>query len=190
MLFIHLIAGNIFYGERNKCWSCNGNRTTKEAETVPTIGLALGSGGARGWCHIGALRELHALGFAPSVIAGCSMGALVGAAYVVGALDELEEWAHDLNWCKMARHLDINIAGGGLIDGKIHHPISQLQSAAGPQARNADCCNHIAANFTSITPASAALAHDPASKSSGSGPLSPIRRAPASPPVPASRGPA
>ena len=47
----------------------------------PKIGLALGSGGARGWCHIGVLRELEAMGLKPDVISGASMGALVGAIY-------------------------------------------------------------------------------------------------------------
>ena len=55
------------------------------------IGIALGSGGARGWCHIGALRALAEEGIEPSIVAGCSMGALVGAAYVAGALDALRK---------------------------------------------------------------------------------------------------
>lgn len=57
----------------------------------PGIGLALGSGGARGWCHIGVLRELDALGLRPAVVTGCSMGALVGAVWAAGLLDALEE---------------------------------------------------------------------------------------------------
>ena len=43
------------------------------------MGLALGSGGARGWCHIGVLRELDRQGVEPRIVPGCSMGALVGA---------------------------------------------------------------------------------------------------------------
>jgi NTE family protein len=84
----------------------------------PKIGLALGSGGARGWCHIGVLRALAGEGIEPDVVAGCSMGALVGAAYVAGALDALEEWAYTLNWRKAAGFLDVNLASGGLIQGK------------------------------------------------------------------------
>ena len=56
------------------------------------IGLALGSGAARGWAHIGVLRALARLGIHPDLIAGCSIGALVGAAYAAGELDALEEW--------------------------------------------------------------------------------------------------
>ena len=44
------------------------------------IGLALGSGSARGWAHLGVLRALSADGIAPDLICGCSIGALVGAA--------------------------------------------------------------------------------------------------------------
>ncbi len=84
----------------------------------PKIGVALGSGGARGWCHIGALRALAEEGVEPDVVAGCSMGALVGAAYVAGELDALEEWAYTVNWRKVAGFLDINLASGGLIEGK------------------------------------------------------------------------
>ncbi|MGO9173133.1 MAG: patatin-like phospholipase family protein [Rhodomicrobium sp.] len=82
------------------------------------IGIALGSGGARGWCHIGALRALAEEGIEPSIVAGCSMGALVGAAYVAGALDALEEFARSLTWPKIAGFFDVNPASGGLIEGK------------------------------------------------------------------------
>ena len=53
----------------------------------PKIGLALGAGAARGWSHIGILRELEAVGFKPDVIAGTSIGALVGGCYAAGELD-------------------------------------------------------------------------------------------------------
>ena len=84
----------------------------------PKIGVALGSGGARGWCHIGALRALAEEGIEPDIVAGCSMGSLVGAAYVAGELDALEEWAYTVNWRKAASFLDVNLASGGLIEGK------------------------------------------------------------------------
>ena len=48
------------------------------------IGVALGSGSARGWSHIGVLRELHALCVEPDIVAGTSIGALVGACYAAG----------------------------------------------------------------------------------------------------------
>lgn len=60
------------------------------------VGLALGSGSARGWAHIGVIRELEAAGIRPDVICGTSIGALVGGAYVAGELDRLEEWVQTL----------------------------------------------------------------------------------------------
>ncbi|HHQ4598268.1 TPA: patatin-like phospholipase family protein, partial [Aeromonas veronii] len=47
----------------------------------PRVGLALGSGAARGWAHIGVIRALERLGIKPDLIAGCSIGSFVGAAY-------------------------------------------------------------------------------------------------------------
>ena len=48
--------------------------------TRPRIGVALGGGSARGWAHIGVLEALTEIGLAPDVVAGTSIGALVGAA--------------------------------------------------------------------------------------------------------------
>ena len=67
------------------------------------IGLALGSGGARGWCHIGVLRALDDAGLRPDVVAGTSMGALVGAAWCSDALDNLEAFARSITPLSMAR---------------------------------------------------------------------------------------
>ena len=60
----------------------------------PRIGLALGSGSARGWAHIGAIRALEERGIKPDLVCGTSIGALVGAAYASGELDRLEKWVH------------------------------------------------------------------------------------------------
>ncbi|MCK5642807.1 MAG: patatin-like phospholipase family protein, partial [Gammaproteobacteria bacterium] len=84
----------------------------------PKIGLALGSGGARGWAHIGVLRALDERGIVPDYVAGCSMGALVGAAYVGGRLDALEDWALSITHRKMASLIDVNLLSGGLIEAK------------------------------------------------------------------------
>ncbi len=54
------------------------------------MGLALGSGAARGWAHIGIIRALERLGVKPDLVAGCSIGSFVGAAYAAGELDKLE----------------------------------------------------------------------------------------------------
>lgn len=84
----------------------------------PVIGLALGSGGARGWCHIGVLRELADMGIEAQVVAGSSMGALVGAAHAAGRLDALEDWARGLTLRSMLALIDMRIGGGGLVRGE------------------------------------------------------------------------
>ncbi len=81
------------------------------------IGLALGSGAARGWSHIGVLNVLMAEGIRPDVIAGSSIGALVGAAFATGHLDRLEAWARDLTWRGMVSLMDLSLSRGGLIRG-------------------------------------------------------------------------
>ena len=81
------------------------------------LGLALGSGAARGWAHIGVLQALHEAGIEPDIVCGTSMGALVGAAYVTGRLSVLKDWACVLTWPQVIRLLDVRLTGGGLIDG-------------------------------------------------------------------------
>src|SRR3954465_12934937 len=81
------------------------------------IGLALGSGSARGWAHIGAIRALEEKGVKPDVICGTSIGALVGAVYASGELDQLEAWATGRAWTKVVRLMDITWKGG-LIRGQ------------------------------------------------------------------------
>ena len=83
----------------------------------PPIGLALGGGVARGWAHIGAIRALIEAGIKPDIIAGTSIGALVGAAYLAGKLDTIEEWARALNKRKMLSYMDIRWGGSGLMRG-------------------------------------------------------------------------
>jgi NTE family protein len=80
------------------------------------IGLALGSGSARGWSHIGVIRALEKQGIKPDIIAGCSIGALVGAAYAGGHLDTLEEWVNKLRFIDVVRLLDVRM-NGGLLEG-------------------------------------------------------------------------
>lgn len=83
----------------------------------PLIGLALGSGSARGWSHIGVLRTLIDAGIEPDIVCGSSIGALVGAAYVDGDLDRLEEWTRSLTMQTVISFLDFSL-GSGLIKGE------------------------------------------------------------------------
>jgi NTE family protein len=82
------------------------------------IGLALGGGSARGWAHIGVLRALNDAGIHPDVVAGTSIGAVVGGCYVAGHLDALETFARSLTRRRVLGFLDFNFSGTGLITGK------------------------------------------------------------------------
>lgn len=78
----------------------------------------MGGGGARGWAHIGVLRTLEREGFSPTILAGTSMGAIVGGAYAAGRLDELETFALSLDRRAVWRLTDLNLGkGGGLVLG-------------------------------------------------------------------------
>ena len=83
----------------------------------PTIGLALGGGGARGFAHIGVLRTLLAHGIVPDIIVGTSIGAVVGGCHAAGRLDVIEEWGRGLTKRGILSYLDISLTGGGLIGG-------------------------------------------------------------------------
>jgi NTE family protein len=82
------------------------------------IGLALGGGSARGWAHIGVLRALSEAGIHPDIVAGTSIGAVVGGCYVAGHLDALEQFARTLTRRKVLGFLDFNFSGTGLITGQ------------------------------------------------------------------------
>ncbi|MCL4767352.1 MAG: patatin-like phospholipase family protein [Hyphomicrobiaceae bacterium] len=82
------------------------------------VGLALGCGAARGWAHIGVLRGLLQAGIVPDVVAGTSIGAVVGGCHVAGRLEPLEEFALSLTRRRVFGYLDFNMAGSGLITGQ------------------------------------------------------------------------
>lgn len=90
---------------------------TISSKTPQGIGLALGSGMARGFAHIGVLRVLNKNGIYPSIVAGSSIGALVGGSYLAGKLDDLEDWALKLNRFKVFSYLDFRVRSAGLIGG-------------------------------------------------------------------------
>ncbi|AAZ96010.1 conserved hypothetical protein [Thiobacillus denitrificans ATCC 25259] len=92
-------------------------RPTEALVSAPRIGLALGSGSARGWAHIGVLRALAEAGVEPDIVCGTSIGALVGAAYAGGELDRLEAWVRELRLQSVVSFLDFSLSGG-LIKGE------------------------------------------------------------------------
>src|SRR5437868_13949367 len=78
----------------------------------PKLGLALGSGSARGWAHVGIIRALIENAIAPDFVAGCSMGAMVGAAFAAGRIEQLEAWALSLDWRRVVGLVDVGLRGG------------------------------------------------------------------------------
>ncbi|KMO17731.1 patatin-like phospholipase family protein [Methylobacterium indicum] len=82
------------------------------------VGLALGGGAARGWSHIGAIEVLQEAGIPIDVVAGCSIGAAVGACHAAGKLGELRDFALTLTKRRVMGLLDFHISGSGLIAGE------------------------------------------------------------------------
>ena len=84
----------------------------------PTVALALGSGGAKGLAHIGAIEEIVAQGYDIVAIAGTSMGALIGGIYAMGKLDVYRDWVSALAKMDVLKLVDWTFSGGGLIKGE------------------------------------------------------------------------
>ncbi len=82
------------------------------------IGLALGAGAARGWTHIGIIEALEKLGVKIDIVAGCSIGAYVGAAYASGKLDGLKEWACSLSDWQVLALMGVGLRRGGIASGQ------------------------------------------------------------------------
>lgn len=88
------------------------------AARKPRIGLALGSGAARGWAHVGVIRALERAGIRPDIVCGTSIGALVGAAYAAGELERFEQWLLGLGMADVLSFMDVHLNGGGVIKGE------------------------------------------------------------------------
>lgn len=115
----------------------NKDEKPEKAGATGRLGLALGGGAARGWAHIGVLEVLQENGIRPDVICGCSMGSLVGAAYVTDRLDALSGWARSITWAEMLRLIDPGFSGGGLIRGEkllrfLRKNLADIEIAASP----------------------------------------------------------
>jgi NTE family protein len=87
------------------------------APAAPRVGVAFGSGSARGWAHLGVLHALEERGIRPVAVAGASVGALVAAAYASDQWRELESWVRTLNRVDVWRLLDTTFRGGGVMRG-------------------------------------------------------------------------
>jgi NTE family protein len=81
------------------------------------VGLALGSGSARGWAHLGVIRVLEQAGIRPDIVCGTSIGALVGAAYAADELENFEKWLRGLGIADVISFMDVRM-NGGMIKGE------------------------------------------------------------------------
>ncbi len=95
------------------------------------VALVLGSGGARGYAHIGVIEELEARGYEIGCIAGCSMGAVIGGIYAAGKLPEYREWTESLDYLDVLRLLDVSFRLGAIrgerVFGKIHEIVGEIE---------------------------------------------------------------
>ncbi len=84
-----------------------------------TTAVVLGSGGARGWAHVGVLKAFREVGFKPDLIAGTSIGAVAAAVYATDALDALIKFSEDFDWFKATQlFIEFGIHRGGLSEGR------------------------------------------------------------------------
>ena len=96
------------------------------ANTELKIGLALGSGSARGWSHIGIINTLAEHGIIPDIVCGTSIGALVGASYVSNNINKLQQWACSITKLETARIFEINTSLNGFINtDRLHNFLNQ-----------------------------------------------------------------
>ena len=91
---------------------------TKQSTHQPKVGLALGSGSARGLAHIGVIRALKEAGIEVDCVAGTSIGAMIGAVYASGKIDSLQNAYMAMDWKKIVYFLDVVFPKSGIIDGK------------------------------------------------------------------------
>jgi NTE family protein len=82
-----------------------------------SISLVLGSGGARGYAHIGVIEVLQERGYEIKSISGSSMGALIGGLYACGKLDEYKNWVLNLDLFEVIKLIDFSFAKSGMIKG-------------------------------------------------------------------------
>ncbi|HFK7186654.1 TPA: patatin-like phospholipase RssA [Serratia odorifera] len=91
------------------------------------VGLALGAGSAKGWAHIGVINALKKMGIEADIVAGCSVGSLVGAAYASHRLPAMEKWVRSFSYWDVIRLMDLSWQRGGLLRGeRVFNAVGQL----------------------------------------------------------------
>lgn len=101
----------------------------ERAAQHPRLAVALGGGAARGFAHIGVMRALERHGIVPDIVAGTSMGAVVGGVWAAGKLDALDAWARSLNKRNVLGLLDFVLGAPGIIGGR--HLMDRMQAEIG-----------------------------------------------------------
>lgn len=93
---------------------------------MATVSLVLGSGGARGYAHIGAIEEIERRGYEIVAISGSSIGALIGGMYAAGKLPEYRDWVTSLTWIKVVRLLDFTLSKGAIRGDKVFVQLAEI----------------------------------------------------------------
>ena len=93
-------------------------KQTADSSKKETVALVLGSGGARGWAHVGVLQVLAEWGVKPDIVVGASIGSVAGALYAAGALARAEQVAVSLDWRQTLKlFIEMSLPYGGLLKG-------------------------------------------------------------------------
>lgn len=87
-----------------------------ESRRLPKVGLALGSGASRGWSHIGIIKALAREDIKPDIVCGTSVGAMVGAAWLGGNLEKLEDWVLGSTRKDVIKFFNISFSQSGMVD--------------------------------------------------------------------------
>ena len=90
------------------------------------VALVLGSGGARGYAHIGVIEEIERRGYDIACVAGCSMGAVVGGIYAAGKLEEYRNWIESLDYLDVLRLVDVSFRLGAIRGEKVFGQIRKI----------------------------------------------------------------
>lgn len=90
------------------------------------VALVLGSGGARGYAHIGVIEELERRGYGIACIAGCSMGSVIGGIYAAGKLGEYRQWVESLDYLDVLRLLDVSFRLGAIRGERVFGKIQEI----------------------------------------------------------------
>ncbi|MCL5426299.1 MAG: patatin-like phospholipase family protein [Gammaproteobacteria bacterium] len=93
------------------------------------VALVLGSGGARGYAHIGVIEALEARGFEIIAVSGCSMGALIGGIYAAGKLPEYRDWVCNLDYLDVLKLVDVTWSPMGAM--RASKVMSKLETLVG-----------------------------------------------------------